>query len=70
MENFEVVYFPWAEAEILKGDYPLGGAGGGGGGGGGERISYREPSTYFSKNSSNIFSVILVFVQLSRNLAC
>ena len=31
MENFEVVYFPWAEAEILKGDYPLGGAGGGGG---------------------------------------
>ena len=29
MENFEVVYFPWAEAEILKGDYPLGGAGGG-----------------------------------------
>ena len=27
MENFEVVYFPWAEAEILKGDYPLGGAG-------------------------------------------
>ena len=28
MENFEVVYFPWAEAEILKGDYPLGGAGG------------------------------------------
>ena len=67
MENFEVVYFPWAEAEILKGDYPLGGAGVGGGG---ERISYREPSTYFSKNSSNIFSVILVFVQLSRNLAC
>ena len=62
-----MVYFPWAEAEILKGDYPLGGAGGGGGG---ERISYREPSTYFSKNSSNIFSVILVFVQLSRNLAC
>ena len=59
-----MVYFPWAEAEILKGDYPLGGAGGGG------RISYREPSTYFSKNSSNIFSVILVFVQLSRNLAC
>ena len=58
-----MVYFPWAEAEILKGDYPLGGAGGG-------RISYREPSTYFSKNSSNIFSVILVFVQLSRNLAC
>ena len=32
MENFEVVYFPWAEAEILKGDYPLGGAGVGGGG--------------------------------------
>ena len=31
MENFEVVYFPWAEAEILKGDYPLGGVGGGGG---------------------------------------
>ena len=40
MENFEVVYFPWAEAEILKGDYPLGGAGGGGGGGGGGSVSH------------------------------